>query len=662
MLRTYCLRSIINTALSLMMFFCLATCATFGQKEKLNKAPDAVTTQLNKAKQQYQDRQYNQAINTLNGVLRFHRKTEAGDDALFLLAKTYSRIENWESALGSYQALYNTDIFSSRDAIARVAAARILTYKMGEYGKALKLIDQSLRTKLNREQQTDLLEVRFSALMKTGAQLEAFETLVKLSEEHPVATKRDSFKRKAKAFLDSRLSGPELKDFANDSDQSELKVDAMYRYGVFLMGEGKYSQAKSYFESVISMSPKSYASTQAKQLIEQLTAREKVNQRTIGVVLPLSGRYSSIGYEALWGIQLALGIKGGQNSQNVRLAVIDSRGKPEHARKAVKRLIEENHSIAVVGGLLGKTAYSASIQAQEMGVPFIALSQKEGLTDIGPYIFRNALTIESQIDTLIKTAMTKLNFKRFAILFPNDPYGVKISNLFWKKVKEQGGTISGAQSYLPGETDFNEPIQKLVGTFYIDDRKVEYSKRLKEWYEKQPPNSRRRKKPPVGLLPPIVDFDAIFIPDGPKALGQIAPMLAYNDVNNVYLIGTNIWNSNEFLRRGQQFVSKSIFTDGFYGKDESFLGSQFYRNYAEVFNKAPSTFSLLGYDSGLVIRSVLEQGVASRLDFTKIIKQNRWIPGAISTLMLNEKKEFIRPVVTLTVKEGEIIPFEATSL
>ncbi|MEM7646507.1 MAG: penicillin-binding protein activator, partial [Pseudomonadota bacterium] len=572
-------------------------------------------------------------------------------------AKTYSRLENWEKAINAYRALYDSDYYSSREIPARLAAAKILTYKIGGYKQSLRLVDQTLKRRLTREQKAELMEIRFTNLMKTGAQLEAFETLVKLSEEHPIVTKRDSFKRKAKAFLDSRLSGPDLKDFADDSPRSDLKIDAMYRYGVYLMGEGKYSEAQSYFESVISMSPKSYTSAQAKQLLQQLTARGQVNQRTIGVVLPLSGRYSNIGYQALWGLQLALGIKGGQNTQNVRLAVIDSRGKAEQARRAVKRLVEENHAIAIVGGLLSKTAYSASIHAQELGVPFIALSQKEGLTEIGPFIFRNALTIDSQLDALIKTAMEKKNFKRFAILYPNDPYGVKISNLFWKKVRERGGSISGAQAYLPGETDFKEPIQKLVGTFYIDDRQGEYSKRLKEWYEKQPKSSRRRKKPPIGLLPPIVDFDAIFIPDGPKAIGQIAPMLAYNDVSNIFLIGTNIWNTSEFLRRGQNFVSNSLFTDGFYNKDENFLNSRFYQAYAETFNKAPSTFSLLGYDSGMVVRSVLSQGISSRLDFSKIVQRNKGIPGALSTLMLNSKKEFVRPVVTLTVYDGEIVPF-----
>jgi branched-chain amino acid transport system substrate-binding protein len=646
-----------KSILLLIILSLLISCSSFEQKDRLNVAPPQVKQQLEVAKKEYSIKQYSQATKTLNSIIKFHRNTEVGDDALLLLAKTYSQLENWPKAYSVYEEIFSSKYFSPRDSMARSSAAKILTYKLNKYNEALKLIDNSLKLAQNPEDKADLLEIRFAALMKTGSQLEAFETLVSLSENHPVITKRESFKHKAKAFLDSRLSGPELKDFANDSSPSDLKTDALYRYGVHLMSEGRYSDAQNYFQRVIDSNPKSYLSTQAQQLIDQLTSRGKVDERTIGVVLPLSGRYSNIGYETLWGLQLALGIKGGKNTENVKLAVIDSRGNPEYARKGVKRLVEENHAIAIVGGLLSKTANSAAIQAQDLGVPFIALSQKEGLTDIGPFVFRNALTVESQLDVLIDTSINKLNLKRFAVLYPNDAYGVQISNLFWKLVKQKGGTIAGAQAYLPGETDFKEPIQKLIGTFYTDDRQDEYKKRLKEWYEKQSPGARRRNSPPVGILPPVVDFDALFIPDGPKALGQIAPMLAYNDVTNVHLIGTNIWNSDEFLRRGQSFVNQSLFTDGFYEKDESFLNSNFYKNYSDIFSKVPTTFSLLGYDSGVVIRSVLNSGASNRLDFTKLISQNRGVPGALNTLLLNNKKEFIRPIVTLTVKNGEIVPF-----
>ena len=573
-----------------------------------------------------------------------------------MLAKIYSRQEMWKKAFNVYESVYAGDVYSPRDFLARTSAAKILTYKVQRPKRALELIDESLGMRPKSHDRANLYEVRFDALMKTGSQLEAFETLVKLAEIHPVKAKRVSFKRKAKSFLDSRLSGPELKDFADDGPRSQLKVDAMYRYGVLMMEEGNYSESKNYLQQVISLSPKSYASEQARQLIDQMNSSEQVNGRTIGVVLPLSGRFSSIGYQTLYGIQLSLGIRGGVNQHNVRLAIVDSQGKPEYARRGVKRLVRENQAIAVVGGLLSKTAYAASIQAQEMGIPFLALSQKEGLTDIGPFIFRNALTVENQVDSLVTTAMEKLNIKRFAVLYPNDKYGVKLSNIFWKTVKSKGGVVTGAQSYLPGETDFKETIQKLVGTYYIEDRKKEYEKRLEEWYKKQG-NAKTRKKPPISLLPPIVDFEALFIPDGPKAIGQIAPMLAYNDIKSIYLIGTNIWNTKEFLRRGQSFVNKSLFTDSLYNQDEHFVKSSFYRKYSATFGRAPTNFSLQGFDSGLILKSVLDRGIDSRIAFTNEIKRSSEIPGALNELVLNRKKEFLRPVVTLTVKDGEIIPF-----
>ena len=634
---------------------CLISCQNFKKKERLATAPPAATKDFQQAKKFFKKRQYKSAEKTLAKILKSYRATAVGDDSLFLLAKVYTRQENWQKAFNVYKNVYESPIYSPREFQARVSAAKLLTYKLKEHKKSLSLIGRSLKMRPNRVQRAELLEVRFDALMKTGSQLEAFETLVELSSKHPIQSKRNVFKRKAKAFLDSRLSGPELKDFADDSSPSQLKTDAMYRYGVYLFENGQYSEAESYLEGVIEQNPRSYVSEQSRILLKQMKTRGTVNSRTVGVVLPLSGRYSKIGYQTLWGIQLALGVKGGISKNNLRLAVVDSQGKPEYARRGIKRLVEENQVISVIGGLLSKTAYAASIQAQELGVPFIALSQKEGLTDIGPFIFRNALTVESQVQTLVKTVVNDLKRKRFAILYPNDSYGVKLSNSFWKIVKENGGVVTAAQSYLPGETDFKESIQKLVGTFYLEDRQKEYEKRLKEWYEEQGKN--RRRKPPVGLLPPIVDFDALFIPDGPKAIGQIAPMLAYNDIKNVYLIGTNIWNSKEFLRRGQNFVSQSLFTDSLNTGDEKYRNSAFFKKYKETYKRSPSSFALQGYDSGLIVRSVLSRDVQSRLDFVNEMKRNHGIPGALNTLNLNKHKEFVRPVVTLTVKEGEITPF-----
>ena len=70
---------------------------------------------------------------------------------------------------------------------------------------------------------------------------------------------------------------------------------------------------------------------------------------------------------------------------------MDSKNNADAARKAVKRLVIEDNVIAIVGGLLSKTAHAISSKANELGVPNISLSQKPGITEIGNYVFRKRI-------------------------------------------------------------------------------------------------------------------------------------------------------------------------------------------------------------------------------------------------------------------------------
>ena len=96
---------------------------------------------------------------------------------------------------------------------------------------------------------------------------------------------------------------------------------------------------------------------------------------------------------------------------------------------------------------------------------------------------------------LVENAMDKMGLRNFAILYPNDPYGVEYANLFWDHVLARGGSITGIQSYKSNETDFKGPIKRLVGTFYIDDRIDEYKFRVKEWQKDNLRTAFKKKSP-----------------------------------------------------------------------------------------------------------------------------------------------------------------------
>ena len=71
-----------------------------------------------------------------------------------------------------------------------------------------------------------------------------------------------------------------------------------------------------------------------------------------------------------------------------------------------------------------------------------------------------------QVQHLVNVAMNTLGMKKFAILYPNDAYGVEYANLFWDAVLACGGEIRGIQAYeSKSGSNLTDPIRRLVGTF-----------------------------------------------------------------------------------------------------------------------------------------------------------------------------------------------------
>jgi ABC-type branched-subunit amino acid transport system substrate-binding protein len=436
-----------------------------------------------------------------------------------------------------------------------------------------------------------------------------------------------------------------------------VKSEIAYRLGMFRLQAKDFDGARSMFSRAAEWGQGTPLQRQAESYLAQIDSRRHVDSHTIGTVLPLTGRAAPVAQKTLKGLQLGLGIYGPDRSQ-FKLAVVDSEGTAEGAKRAVERLVAEDNVVAIVGSLLSREASAVAQKSEELGVPSIALSQKSGLTEGAPYVFRNSVTSEMQVRELVHLAMDQLGYKRFAILFPNDAYGVEYANIFWDEVLSKGGTIAGAQSYSSQETDFRGPIRRLVGTYYLEDRKSEYEARVRDWFKKQK-SLKTRNTPPDDLLPPVVDFDAIFVPDSPKALGQIAPMLAYQNVQNVRLLGTNIWNSSDLIRRGGKNVENAVFVDSDITSNPAFKTSRFYQEYKKTFGEEPGLFESQGYEVGLLLRQLISGGESSRVGLAQAMSNIKQYQGVSGPMSMNSQRELVRPLIPLMVKQGSIMTWNA---
>lgn len=415
----------------------------------------------------------------------------------------------------------------------------------------------------------------------------------------------------------------------------------------------------------------------AKAMLERASRRASVNPKKIGAVLPMTGKLKPLGEAVMRGVQLAL------KTSDIELVVKDSMGDVNLAGKAVEELAFDEQVIAVLGPLLADDSRRAALVAEELQVPIVTMTRMEGITDIGPHVFRNMITNRQQADTLVDYATRTLGYKTFAVLYPNIPFGVEMTNEFWEAVERSGGAMTGAESYSHDQTKYTDEAQKLVGRYYLEDR-ADFREGMAEIREDKDLDAfhkRKRVEKLKGNLEPIVDFEALLVPDAWEKVSLVAPALAVEDIitnacdprdlekikkttgkkdlKTVTLLGPSTWSSPkgrsgvpELVERGGKFVACSIYVDAFYEgssrKPTRAFVSAFHKEYG-----ADTRITLLdavGYDTAAMLRLVVEKAAPkTRRDFTAYLGGLKGYEGATGTLSVGDTREAQRDLFILTI-------------
>ena len=233
-------------------------------------------------------------------------------------------------------------------------------------------------------------------------------------------------------------------------------------------------------------------------LVEKLHQQKLFRYDTIGCLLPLTGQYKVFGQRALRGIELALHQYGDRRNGGPSFKIIlkDTKSDPDVAAQRVEDLFEEK--VACIIGPVAEPLQAVK-KAQKLGIPIIALSQKEGIPETGDYVFRNFITPKMQVSSLVSYAVNLLGENRFAVLYPLENYGKTYLELFREEVLHQNAEMTGVASYEPGQTDFEIPIKQLLGLYIVTP------------------------EDPEPALDDLPNAPIVFIPDAPKMAGLIIP-------------------------------------------------------------------------------------------------------------------------------------------
>jgi len=441
-------------------------------------------------------------------------------------------------------------------------------------------------------------------------------------------------------------SGPVLLDqFARDAAGTPYAAKIYLRMTSIYLEQGKPEQAEKAATSLIHSTQDETWISEGKALLKRSEEEMAVKQGVLGCLLPLSGPFSIYGEEVLKGIQLGLGMDSDPSGQaGLELLISDTQGSPEAALAALDNLGNNEKVMAVIGPVSSRTAMAAAKKAQKMGIPIITLTQREGIVEQGEMVFRNFLTPAQEIEGLLDVAVGRMGMNRFGILYPDNAYGRYCMNTFWDRLDQLGGTVTAVESYGVDDTDFADQIKKMVGLY--DPRPSSLVKKLEDMRTPEDEESIIYSEKPE----PIIDFDAVFIPDTFQRVAMIAPQFAFHDVLGVQLLGTSAWQSPKLIEMAKDYIQGSIFCSGF-SADAGEPGLQgFVEAYRANFEVDPGMLAANGYDTIRLLKNVLsEEPIRTRRDLVKALLKSESFKGVSGPITFDSRGEANKKPILFTV-------------
>ncbi len=342
-------------------------------------------------------------------------------------------------------------------------------------------------------------------------------------------------------------------------------------------------------------------------------------ERTIGVLLPLNGRFAAYGLSVQQGVDLARSV--GPLPMPVRFDFRDTGGDAATIAPLMKQLAAAPGVEAIIGLLSGGEADAAAAVAEHEGVPLILLAPREGTT--GGYVFDNALTAATQVRVLADHAVKGQGLQRFVILSPDNRYGERFAGLFQAAVERHGGQVLARRSYPAGAVDLRQTLQALVAEI-------------------------RRS----GSGPP----EALFLPDDARQAAQIIPQLGFSRLDQLQLLGTSAWSSPELVRLAGPQIEGAVYVDGFFADSPNPEVRDFVSRFQEVYGAPPGMLAAQGYDTARLLLTLLARsGRGDHKALRQALHDLRGFSGVTGETRFGPQGEAEKSLFLLQVQAGAVV-------
>ena len=358
----------------------------------------------------------------------------------------------------------------------------------------------------------------------------------------------------------------------------------------------------------------------------------------IGALLPLTGKQAALGNRVLDGLIAGLDLFDRRRAAPVELRIENYGSDPAAVNRAVAKLADEVRVLAIIGPPEFEAARVAAKAAQSAQVPLLALSPVVASEGPRDFVFSDQRSDEREARTMASYAVKDLGLTRLVVLYPENAYGTAMMNAFRAEVQRLGGKVRRVQSYNPNQTDFSGEIKKLAAI------------------RAPRPSTKKKGAEPAKTPPPVLDFDALYLPDAFRRVRMILPQLAFHDVRGVQLLGTSQWYVPEGIRKEMDYFEGSVLTAPFFAESSKRSVMNFTDTFFGATGREPDYREALAYDTARMLLDALrDRSATDRRTLRDRLQKIEAFEGVTGWVSMTKAGEMQRGSFILKVEGKTII-------
>ncbi len=291
----------------------------------------------------------------------------------------------------------------------------------------------------------------------------------------------------------------------------------------------------------------------------------------LGAAEALTGPAAKYGVAIKNGLTLAadeINAKGGVNGNKLALIIEDEQGKKEEAINVFKKLIFQDKVLMVFGPTLSNSAFAADpIAAAAKIVAFGTSNTAEGISAIGPTIFRNSVMEADVLPVTTKAAVKHFGIKKVAVIYGNDDAFTKNGyDVFKTTLDAQKIAVTSTETYAKGDVDFKAQLTKIKATN------------------------------PDAIVCSCLAEEAANIILQTRTLGMKQPF-----------IGGNGFNSPKLFEIAKEAADNTIMGSPWSAENQTAVNKAFIAAYKAKFNADPDQFAAQAYDALHIVADALKK-------------------------------------------------------